>query len=118
MQLVVAVHAPSLLSVTTMIKLAIELALTFSLSGIAMYLLGPMIYLIFALVFTAIVFGCLLGVPGKYDPDMGGFSLADVGAAAGFGVVLGVIWPALPLIVVWGAASRRAVSVPSTPPDL
>jgi len=98
-----------------------QLLISFSLSGIVAVTIGWKLYTLLAGILSAVVTGMLLGVPGKHDTDaedgFGGFAWKDLGIAAATGVFLGTTWPALPIIVVWGAVRTRAAIAASCSAD-
>lgn len=99
-----------------MIKLITQIIITLAVAILGLALMGPVFYFTVGTVLAFVCFGCLLAVPGKYDADAEdsvlGFAARDLGVAALVGLGFGTVWPALPLIVAWGFATRRSVYEP------
>jgi len=91
------------------ISLIVQTLTALAVSAGAFVLLGAKVYVVVQLVLTFVVFGCLLAVPGKFDPNdpTEPYPLRDIAITAGLAVFIGALWAALPLIVAWGVAVRR-----------
>lgn len=98
-----------------MITLIVQIVAALLMDTFTVFLMGWQLFTMISVVFTFVVFGGLLAVPGKADEN--GYALGDIAKTFGMAVFLAALWPALPLIVLIGVARRQAAVAASRTSD-